>query len=799
MKNAIAIGLRVDDQGSPVINKFTKTTVDKVKKMSDRSSRHVQALSGKFTAGLGGAISKVAGMLTNLKTLAIGALAGWGIKTLIADWVGLANVQEKAETKLAAVLKSTGQAAGYNAQQLKDMAARMQAITTVGDEVTINGMAMLATFKQIKGEAFEGATKAAMNMSQVMDQDLKSSIVMIGKALNDPIANLSAMTRTGVQFTKQQKDMIKALWEAGDAAGAQAVILQELDSQFGGAAEAARKTFAGAVTAAGNALGDLKEQLGAVITQNPFFINMAKEAENWFNRLGQTIVRNRDQLQEYSKDVGVRIVSSIKWMLSTGADLVTFFIENKKTIKSVVVEMGKFYAVTKVVGGLTAAVAFFNGMSAATALLAAKTVLLNKALKTSLPILAAYASYKVGEFIHDKVTGLGQIQQDIADSQALNERLKERLNQAQAKAAESLASGGESSGKTATDFAYEQIQGMIQAAQADKKLLQERLEAYEAFSTTIAEKIRQNAEQEKRHVQELIALYQQKADVQKSAETLISGLKQSLMDPEERYNSQKVALERQYYDALKLSGQERVRALETYKQGMASFANTYGKGLADAGGVIVSSEQIVQEAVANINWATKEQQSALEALALEKQRQIEADQEWGRALNATAMDVENTIVELKQTISGLSAQIESMQKTVDIQGIDNVTSVVRQIRSELDALRDKTVRITTITRSVGLMDGPGDGGDGSAGDASDTGAPATAKGSYRFGTRYVPATGMYQLHQGERVSRSGSAGGKSVTVGNININIPESSAPQRPEDWREITRTYIKPELERIS
>jgi hypothetical protein len=59
--------------------------------------------------------------------------------------------------------------------------------------------------------------------------------------------------------------MIKVMTEAGDVAGAQGVILGELESQFGGVARAAADTSTGAFVQFQNAMGDVKESLGGVI------------------------------------------------------------------------------------------------------------------------------------------------------------------------------------------------------------------------------------------------------------------------------------------------------------------------------------------------------------------------------------------------------------------------------------------------------------------------------------------------------------------------------------------------------
>ena len=48
-------------------------------------------------------------------------------------------------------------------------------------------------------------------MSTAFGQDLQSSAIQLGKALNDPVAGIGALQRIGVQFTEAQKNTIKAL------------------------------------------------------------------------------------------------------------------------------------------------------------------------------------------------------------------------------------------------------------------------------------------------------------------------------------------------------------------------------------------------------------------------------------------------------------------------------------------------------------------------------------------------------------------------------------------------------------
>jgi len=120
-----------------------------------------------------------------------------------------------------------------------------------------------------------------------MGMDLQSAIVMVGKAMNDPIANLSAMSRAGIQFSEDQKKMIFSLVKTGDMLGAQKIILGELTTQFGGSAAAAARTYAGELDTMSNAFGDLAEKLGErLVPELSLIVSFLQEAIASAQKLG---------------------------------------------------------------------------------------------------------------------------------------------------------------------------------------------------------------------------------------------------------------------------------------------------------------------------------------------------------------------------------------------------------------------------------------------------------------------------------------------------------------------------------
>lgn len=202
-----------------------------------------------------------------------------GITGILSEAVG----DDRALNKLNAVLSATGGAAGLTADEITTLASDLQKVTNYADDTTISAAAVLATFKEIKGDVFRDALKAAQDMSAVMGQDLQASVVQIGKALNDPAQGFSALQRVGVAFTQQQQDMIKTLVKSGDTLGAQKIILKELQSEFGGAAQ----KMADPLTQLRNVMGDLAGEVGKVFV--PVLSKMKDVVVPFFKEWGVAI------------------------------------------------------------------------------------------------------------------------------------------------------------------------------------------------------------------------------------------------------------------------------------------------------------------------------------------------------------------------------------------------------------------------------------------------------------------------------------------------------------------------------
>lgn len=186
-------------------------------------------------------------------------------KEFLSSIIEGAREAQKATALTTQVIKSTGGAAHVSAKEVEELSSALSRKTGI-ERVTIQtGENLLLTFTNIKNEVGRGndvynrATLAALNMSAAMKTDLHSSIVQVGKALNDPIRGLTSLQRVGVTFTAQQREQIKKLTESGHALTAQKLILDQLTKKFGGAA-ASQATAGDKMRAS---WVNLKEEMGA--------------------------------------------------------------------------------------------------------------------------------------------------------------------------------------------------------------------------------------------------------------------------------------------------------------------------------------------------------------------------------------------------------------------------------------------------------------------------------------------------------------------------------------------------------
>lgn len=210
------------------------------------------------------------------KSLAkVGAAVGLVGGIIGTKLVSAAYESQKVFKQTEQLILTTGGAAGHTAKSLSELATKISEQIGVDDELIQKSANLLLTFKQVQNQVgennnvFDRAILAAQDLGNVFGS-AEGAAMQLGKALADPERGITALRRSGVNFTEAQKQQISTMMAAGDILGAQKIILAEVEAQVGGTAKATATDFDRMKVAVGN----LAEELGAELI--PFVEKFAR-------------------------------------------------------------------------------------------------------------------------------------------------------------------------------------------------------------------------------------------------------------------------------------------------------------------------------------------------------------------------------------------------------------------------------------------------------------------------------------------------------------------------------------------
>lgn len=263
---------------------------------------------------------RLTGVASSLKGIAsLGAVVG--AVSFFGNAIQEAREAERVTRKTEQVIKSTGGVARVSADHIGRLSESMSELAGVDDEVIQQGNNVLLTFKGVRNEVgagnnvFDQAAQVSLDMAAALDKTgdsgaaMQENAIRIGKALNDPIKGMSALTKVGVTFTQQQKDQVAALVESGDTLGAQKIILRELQSEFGGMAKASADSTDKAIVGWGNFAEDMGKKVMPAVTA----------VSNWALHTGIPA------LGRLASTVGDVVVPAFHAVVDTGQGLIGFW------------------------------------------------------------------------------------------------------------------------------------------------------------------------------------------------------------------------------------------------------------------------------------------------------------------------------------------------------------------------------------------------------------------------------------------------------------------------------------------
>ena len=297
--------------------------------------------------------------------LKLGAILGIGLG--LKDMITKTAESQKTLAQMDAVLKSTKGSAGMSKKALLDLADAQSKVTTFSKGTTEAGENLMLTFTGIGKKVFPNAMKSAQDMATAMHTDLSSSCMTLGKALNDPATGMAKLTKQGVTFTAAQKKQVKAMVAVGNVSGAQAIMLKELQKEFGGSAEAAGKTFAGKLKILQNTISGVSVKLGTTLmpylTKFVSFISshmpqiqkvvtgviqaIVPKFQQWVKLLGQIINEIMPKFGKSTTDTSSKLADLGNNGLQKVTDGLTLIKNNMPLVKAGIVALSAVWVLQK--------------------------------------------------------------------------------------------------------------------------------------------------------------------------------------------------------------------------------------------------------------------------------------------------------------------------------------------------------------------------------------------------------------------------------------------------------------------
>jgi hypothetical protein len=184
-----------------------------------------------------------------------------GVGTLVnflEDSVKASAESETSLKQLTVALAQTGKLTDENVKSFQALATQIQATTAFEDDAVVSSIALIQSLARLDTDGLKRATVAATNLAATFNIDLDTAARLVGKAAE---GNTTAFGKLGIQFEKGTTN-----------AETFSNVLQTLESRFGGSAAAQAQTYSGALTQLTNVYGDLKENVGAIVSQSPVVI-----------------------------------------------------------------------------------------------------------------------------------------------------------------------------------------------------------------------------------------------------------------------------------------------------------------------------------------------------------------------------------------------------------------------------------------------------------------------------------------------------------------------------------------------
>lgn len=228
-KSTAILSVRITGNSRSAVNAMrdTERTAERLQKTFQSVDRSMD----RFTEGFE-TLENVEPLITALETIGEEANLLQNELQRTAFFVGqVDDASEGAAGKLGKFAEAYGDLVGASEGSVREVQNTLLAFENVRDTLSEST------------DMVDRATVASHDLAAALGTDAASAAEDVGQALQDPIDGLDDLENAGIRFSDAQKEMIANLLESGDLMGAQKVVLEELEDQFGGAAEATTTSF----------------------------------------------------------------------------------------------------------------------------------------------------------------------------------------------------------------------------------------------------------------------------------------------------------------------------------------------------------------------------------------------------------------------------------------------------------------------------------------------------------------------------------------------------------------------------
>jgi len=338
-----------------------------------------------------GPLSGVAARLTAFNSLVRSNTVG--VAAFTASIVGLVvatrNIidtgmeYERQLLSLESSIMATGRSAQVTAGELDNMARSIANATLTSAHEARKALNILLTFHNISVDIFEEIVTAAQGISSAFGSDLTANTRLLARAIEQPSNSLDSLRRVGIQFTDQQKELIRLFEKTGQVAKAQEIVFERIEV-FIERAKNEAEGLAGQLDAVSDNMALLVETISTQINTN----ERLSEVYEKINAGLEAIIQNTDGIaaviEGFSKTLSVfsKILSFVgKNIEFVGALLTAVFVGG---LTKVILLIGRWMAAQlKVIPAIVATTAaLFKKQTAANAAAASTT-----RLATSLRLL----------------------------------------------------------------------------------------------------------------------------------------------------------------------------------------------------------------------------------------------------------------------------------------------------------------------------------------------------------------------------------------------------------------------------